>query len=264
MMVFLAALLAFPSVSFAQTNGDEYTYYNPKQKKQKDTVEHKEPKYKKLPPSVFLTFHGGVQGTYDSKHFFNYQMPIFGFKVGTMKNTGWFLGMMTNFNFKGTLNTFQSKPVQISQQKQTYLEGCVGLTGRYCKPVSFHFGFGYFYNTLNLKDENYNWGHMADQVKHGPLVTAGFMFHIHGFALSLEVSGNYNIAHIEKPHHIQADRFGLGAKVGIGFCIPRKKKQKKDDSDKSRDFEDSFSRDLKKQVPLSMAPASNTAPDTML
>ena len=260
----LTTLLVFPALSYAQTEVTEYNYYNPKQKKQKDTTTIKEPKYKSLPPSVFLTFHGGVQGTYDSQHFFNYQMPIFGFKVGTMKNTGWFLGMMTNFNFKGIFNTFQSEPTTISKQKQTYIEGCVGLTGRYCKPVSFHFGFGYFYNTLNMRNENDTWGHMIDNIKHGPLLTAGFMFHIHSFVLSIEVSSNYNIAFLEKPFHFQAERVGLGAKAGIGFCIPRKKKQKKDESEMNRDFEDSFSKDLRKQVPISLAPASNTGLNAML
>lgn len=264
LIVLLITMFSVPTSLFSQQEVTEYNYYNPKQKKYKDTSKIKEPQYKSIPPTTFMTFHAGVQGTYTSPHFFNYQVPVFGFKIGTMRNTGWFLGMMTNFNFKGAFNTFQTKPEKIEKEKRTYIEGFVGLTGRYFKPVSFHFGVGYFYNTLNQKTEQDSWGHTAENVKHGPVLTAGFMFHIHNVALSLEVSSNYNIANLGKNYRFQAERVGLGAKIGIGFCIPRKKKQKKEEYNLNRDFQDNFIKDLRKPVPLSMTPVQASDATSML
>jgi hypothetical protein len=246
----LTGLFLLPVGLLAQNESTESGYYNPYQTKTKNTEKPKEKKYKSLPSSVFMTFHAGAVGDYGPKLFFNYKAPVFGLKIGTMKNTGWFLSLMTNFNFKGAFNALKETPVNIEKSSYSYFEGTLGLTGRYCKPVSFHFGAGYFCSTQNVKLSDGVWGHEKSGVKHGPVMTAGFMFHIRSFVLSLEAMCNYNIASMGKGFVFQTDRIGLGAKAGIGFCIPRKKKQVSSNGN-SRDFLDGYGKDLRKQVPLS-------------
>ena len=251
--IVLMALLS-PILLFAQTDTGNDDYYNPKAEKQKK-VKPEEKKYKQIPSCVFMTFHAGAQGDYGRSPFFVFKTPTFGFKIGTMKNTCWFLGMMTNFNYKGAFNTF-TKVEDVSNNSYAYIEGTLGLTGRYCKPVSFHFGVGYFCQAMNQRNANDIWGHYPENVKHGPMVTAGFMFHIRKFVLSIEVSSIYNIAFISNSQGFEVDRIGLGAKAGLGFCIPRKqsqkqKKKQKAEEGNSRDaLEGGIGRDLRDQRPM--------------
>ena len=93
-MILLLQIL-FPVMLFAQTTETAPQYINPAETKQKVTIPKEEKKYKKLPYSTFMTVNVGVQGDYVSQRFFNFRTPTFGLKVGTMKNTGWFIGFMS-------------------------------------------------------------------------------------------------------------------------------------------------------------------------
>ncbi len=243
-------LWVFPVWLFAQNDNTESQYYNPTKTEQKNKTSVEEKKYKKLPYSTFMTVHFGVQGDYVSQSFFDFRTPTFGLKVGTMKNTGWFIGFMSNFNFKGILKTFDQQE-HVEKNSYTYVEGILGLTGRYFKPVSFHFGFGFYYSMLNHKRVSDGvWGHWDENMKYGPVLTAGFMFHIRNFVLSIETSANYNIVKIDESSSFESDRVGVGAKVGIGFCIPNKsKKHKKTEIKQNRDGM-GVCKDLRKQLPL--------------
>lgn len=247
--------LLFPFLLCAQTETGTLDYYNPTKENKKDKEKPEEKKYKNLPSVFFMTFHAGVQGDYGHQPFFTFRTPTFGLKIGTMKNTGWFLGMMTNFNYKGAFNTF-TKVENVSKNSYAYIEGTVGMTGRYCKPVSFHFGVGYFCQAMNQRNANDIWGHYPEDVKHGPMVTAGFMFHIRKFVLSVEVSGNYNVAFISEKPGYESNRVGMGAKMGVGFCLPRKpshkqKAKQKEDENTSRDaLEGGIGRELREQRPM--------------
>jgi hypothetical protein len=253
-LTILLLSLLMPFLLCAQNETENTNYYNPTKEEQKNNDKQVEKKYKNLPSCFFMTFHAGVQGDYGHQQFFVFKTPTFGFKIGTMKNTGWFLGMMTNFNYKGAFNTFKNVE-SLSKTSYTYIEGTLGLTGRYCKPLSFHFGVGYFCQAMNQKNENDIWGHYPENVKHGPMVTAGFMFHIRKFVLSVEVSGNYNIAFISESTGFEYNRVGLGAKAGLGFCLPRKqyhnKKKQKGEGNSGRDvLEGGIGRDLREQRPM--------------
>lgn len=248
-MILLLQVL-FPVMLLAQTAETEAQYINPAETKQKVTIPKEEKKYKKLPYSTFMTVNVGVQGDYVSQRFFNFRTPTFGLKVGTMKNTGWFIGLMSNFNFRGMFNSFKNvEPVE--KNSYSYVEGTLGLTGRYCKPVSFHFGLGFYYSVMNhALVRNGVWGHRDDDMKYGPVVTAGFMFHIRNFVLSVEASGNYNIFKINETNSFQADRVGLGAKAGVGFCIPNKKRKQIETGYKENRNGVGVNKDLRKQLPL--------------
>lgn len=181
-----------------------------------------ERKYLALPNSTFLTVHTQLMHYYDSGPFFNAKQLSYGLKVGTMKNTGWFLGMMTNFNFQGAFNICEESQIDQFLVSNSFFEGLIGITGRYCAPLSFHFGIGYFYQSFNHKMLNGQWGHFLEDVCHGPVASAGFMFHIKGFVLTAECVTNYNILSQDK---IRA--FGVGAKLGLGFCVPNVRDSKK-------------------------------------
>lgn len=175
-----------------------------------------------LPNSSFLTFHTQLMHYYNSGNFFNAKQLSYGLKVGTMKNTGWFLGLMTNFNFQGPFNICKESQIEPNTESISYFEGLFGLTGRYYRPLSFHFGLGYFYRSYNYKMLNGKWGHFPEDVSHGPVATAGFMFHIKGFVLIAECVTNYNILCYDVTR-----AFGVGAKLGLGFCLPNGKEKKK-------------------------------------
>ena len=150
----------------------------------------------------------------------------FGFKIGQVKRVGWFVSLMTNFNFKGWGSPFHddeeyyltgdSKTIRFSAQ--------AGLVYRPCKLVSILFGVGYGYRALTYCEHyyeinpmnglliaRYDWHCYSDRTYNGVDVSLGLMFHIKGFALSAEaVTTNFQT---------------VEAKVGVGFCLPHKKRK---------------------------------------
>lgn len=238
----------------AQKEKPVYRYYYSDQEKAQNVADRQ---YKLLPPSVFLLFNAGVQGDCAPKQFFAYRNPSFGLKVGTMRNTGWFVGFMTNFNFEGALNTFTSN-VETVKKSNSYFDFTLGLTGRYFKPVTFLFGVGPFYQALKYKTSDNEWGHYKKDVKYGPMVSAGFMFHIFKLALSIEMTANYDLAPENRTEKIQADHFGVGFRAGIGFCLARNKHKSYALSNTYRDNLEGYGKELRKQTPMSFTPSSNS------
>ena len=257
-LALLLCVLAVPFCVSAQKEKPVYRYYYSAQEKQEMAVDKK---YKLLPSSVFLTINGGVQGISVTKSVPNHLCPSFGFKVGTMKNTGWFFGFMTNFNYRGVSNRFETNQGMESKQAHTYIEATLGLTGRYFKPVTFLFGVGGFYNTLNIRNTKGVWGHYDSGVKYGPTAVAGFMFHIYKVVLSVEASANYSIANLVQESDFEADRISLGVRVGVGFCLDRKKKNSILYTT-HRDDLDGYGKDLRKQVPVSFSPSEKPNSNT--
>lgn len=251
---FLLCVLFIPSYLHAQKEKPAFRYYYSKQEKQNNAADKN---YKLLPSSVFLLFQAGIQGEYVPKQFFSYRNPSFGLKVGTMKNTGWFFGFMTNFNFKGAFNTFApNETIANTKKSNFYCDATIGITGRYFRPATFLFGVGAFYHTLNTQNSTNKWGHFMENKQYGPMVSAGFMFHIQKIALSLEVTSNYNVANMDESTGFQAQRIGLGAKLGIGFCLARNAKQAYSLNSPYRDDLDGYGKDLRKQEPVSFKPST--------
>ncbi len=252
MLALLLCVLAVPFYVSAQKEKPVYRYYYTNQEKQEMAVDKK---YKLLPSSVFLTVNGGVQGISVVKDVPNNHLyPSFGFKVGTMKNTGWFLGFMTNFNYRGVSNCFETYQGMESKQANTYIEATLGLTGRYFKPVTFLFGVGYFYNTLNIRNTHGVWGHYDSDVNYGPTAVAGFMFHIYKVVLSVDMSANYSIANLDMNPGFEPERIKLGVRAGVGFCLDRKRKNSILYTT-HRDDLDGYGKDLRKQTPVSFSPS---------
>ena len=190
---------------------------------QKDKNANKVPAYKTIPSASFLTIHAEYLGGYRPDQFFNPQVPAFGFKAGTMRNVGWFVGAMTNFIFKGTFVTCEPDEIVEDVTSTSYFEDLAGITLRYWHPLSFHLGLGYTYRSFNNQTIYGQWGHLSNHIAQGPMLTAGFMFHLGGFVVSAEAVGAYNVQGIKlSDYPVDKSRAIFGAKVGLGICIPYK------------------------------------------
>ena len=188
---------------------------------QKDASSKKTPFFKTLPSASFLTINAEYLGGYRPDQFFSAQVPAFGFKAGTMRNVGWYVGAMTNFNFKGAFVVCNESEVNNLSTGSSYFEALAGITLRYWAPLSFHLGLGYSYRSFNNETIYGQWAHTADHIAQGPVAAAGFMFHLGGFVVSGEVIGGYNAQGLQKPfYQVDKSRFMFGAKAGIGICIP--------------------------------------------
>lgn len=243
---------AFLAVSLAAnaTDGDSVRVYGNMTVSQNLDLNEEKPKFVPRSISTFLTMNVEQLSYYQSGKFFQPQNMAFGLKVGTMRYSGWYLSAMSNFNFKGTFKLAEPALIVPSSKTHSYFEALFGLTGRYYRSTSFHFGVGYFHKTSNYRMQNGAWGHIRSETALGPVAAMGFMFHIHSFVFSVEGVVNYNV---HAPEIRQG--FGYGAKLGLGFCFESKKNRK------GNPYEDDdqvleMPRDRTEYVPLTDKPVS--------
>ena len=203
--LFLAFILLIPSSISAQ----------------KSNKSGKIPLYKTIYPSSFFTINAEYIGGYRPDQTFNPQTPAFGFKAGTMRNVGWYLSAMTNFQFKGTFTTCEASDVVEGSTSTSYFDVLGGITLRYWKPLSFHMGLGYSYRSFNNETIYGQWAHVANHTAQGPAAALGFMLHLGGFVVSAEVLGSYNLQGFNITNYtVDRTRITFGAKAGLGICIP--------------------------------------------
>ena len=188
---------------------------------QKNNRNGRIPLYKTINPSSFFTVNAEYLGGYRPDQSFNPQTPAFGFKAGTMRNVGWFVSAMTNFQFKGTFTTCAESEIIEGSTSTSYFDVLGGITLRYWKPLSFHLGLGYSYRSFNNETIYGQWAHVAHHTAQGPATTIGFMLHLGGFVVSAEVLGTYNLQGYNTSNYtVDKTRFSFGAKAGLGVCIP--------------------------------------------
>lgn len=219
LMLCATAIFFLISLSANALDGDTSHVYSGRAFQQNLKFTGDKPKFKPKGVSTFLTLNV-EQLYYQTGKFFQPQNMAFGLKVGTMKYSGWYLSAMSNFNFKGAFHLADPGQCIPSTNTHSYFEAMFGLTGRYYRSTSFHFGVGYFHNTSNYQMPGGGWGHISNETALGPIVATGFMFHIRGFVFSIEGVVNYNV---HSPKVLQG--FGYGAKLGLGFCLESKKKK---------------------------------------
>ena len=145
----------------------------------------------------------------------------FGIKLGTMRRAGWYLSLMSNFQFNGAFNTSTPSSVIFPTYASTsYFDGLFGLSVRRWRAVTWQLGAGFAYRTLNYKlsydDRHF---HYRGQEVMGPLVATGFMFDMGGFLLSTEFVCSYDLNHTGS----LKDLLSMGFKVGMGFRTHTKK-----------------------------------------
>lgn len=175
-------------------------------------VSERKARYDAIPNSTFFT----LNATYTS-------MPDWavGFKIGTAKVVGWYVNVMTNFNYKGMFSSFDENGYYelTGKAKSSYLGGHVGVVYRPHNVVSIHFGVGYAYRTLNYETFNKGWHNYPQRTFSGPAAALGLMFHIGGFVISAEATSMvYNL------NTVNPVKYSLGGQLGLGFCLPNKKK----------------------------------------
>lgn len=188
---------------------------------QKEKAQKQPKAYKTIPSSSFFTVNAEYLGGYRPDQFFSAQVPAFGFKAGTMRNVGWYVGAMTNFNFKGAFVSCEEADIVAESTSTTYFDALAGITLRYWKPFSFHLGLGYSYRSFNNQTVYGQWAHIPSHTAQGPAMAAGFMLHLGGFVVSAEVLGSYNLQGLNDfNYHVDKTRLTFGLKAGLGVCIP--------------------------------------------
>ena len=159
---------------------------------------------KAMPFNTFFT----INGAYSPQNHWSV-----GFKVGQVKNVGWFVSVMSNFHFKGCGNPFEEgNDYWLTNCKSSRLSAQVGFVYRPCKPFSLLFGVGYGYRSLTYKDIDNVWYYYPKRTYQGVDASFGFLFDIKGVVFSAEaVTTNFKT---------------IEARAGIGYCLPDKKREK--------------------------------------
>lgn len=163
-----------------------------------------------LPYSTFFTLNGSYS-----------PLPqwSFGFKVGGMKQVGWYVSLMSNFNFAGWGYPFYSgEEYYLTGDSRTIrFSAQAGFVYRPVKLLSLLLGVGYGYRALTYETNVYDgngsyrysqWRTLPERTYNGVDVSLGLLLDIKGFALSAEaVTTNFQT---------------IEAKIGVGFCLPHK------------------------------------------
>lgn len=154
-----------------------------------------------LPYSTFFTLNAAYS-----------PMPQWscGFKVGGMKEIGWFVSVMSGFHYSGMYHPFKDGQIYAlnGNNKSIRFSAQAGLVMRPCKPMSLLIGVGYGYRTLACQTTNNSWYCYPKRTFQGVDASLGFLFDIKGFALSAEaVTTNFKTIEV---------------RVGLGFILPNK------------------------------------------
>lgn len=175
-------------------------------------VQHRRDSIRALPFNTFFTLNVACSGI---------PQWSYGFKVGQVRKAGWYVSLMSNFNFKGAFYYpgDNQNYVLTGKQKTTRLSATAGLVVRPCKPMSILLGAGFGYRSLNIETTD-GWRNYPKRTFYGPEVAFGLMFHAKWFVLTTEVVAiPYDLNHSEVKWHKRIE-----GKLGIGFMLPNKKK----------------------------------------
>ena len=119
----------------------------------------------------------------------------YGFKVGQVKIVGWYLSLMSNFDFKGMYHPFEEGHIySLTGVCHSIRLSCqAGLVVRTCKPMSLLFGVGYGYRTVAYHTTNNE-------------ASLGVLFDVRKVSFSVEaVTTNFKTIEV---------------RVGLGFSLP--------------------------------------------
>ena len=174
-------------------------------------VQHRRDSVNALPWNTFFTVNAAASA-----------IPQFsyGFKVGQVKVVGWYFSAMSNFHFKGAFTSFEKNETYVltGNQKGSKLSCTAGLVVCPHKLLSIHMGAGFGYRALTIETFD-GWRNYPKLTYYGVDAALGLMFHIKGFALSVEaVYTTCDFNHSEVPWGKR-----LEAKVGVGFILPNKR-----------------------------------------
>ena len=179
---------------------------------QQQIEQHRRDSIRTLPFNTFFTLNAACS-------------PIpqwsYGFKIGQVRRAGWYLNVMTNFNFKGAFSNFTNNHDYLltGRQKTTRLSANVGLVVRPCNPMSILIGAGFGYRSMNIETTG-GWFNYSQRTFYGPEVAFGLMFHAKWFVISAEavsIPYDFNKSDVKWNNRIEG-------RLGIGFMLPNKRK----------------------------------------
>jgi len=163
------------------------------------------PKTKRIPNITFITLNGGYTNT---------QNPSIGFTIGQVEKYGWFASLMSGFHFGGLLpaatsdeNGFVGEDLPFYQDEyaRTTLSIMGGGVMRLSDAMYLKAGLGFGNRSLTWKTLDDRWVRNGGYSAVGVDVSAGMMFNIKGFVLSLDaVTTNFKI---------------YEGKIGVGYCF---------------------------------------------
>ena len=129
----------------------------------------------------------------------------YGISFGSVKKVGWYLSAMSNFDFTG-LNVIDKPFDEVAitgNSATTRLSATAGLVIRMAKPVYLKLGAGYGMRIRAAETLNGEYVKYPANTYEGIEATAGIMFRLGGFAISLDaVTTNFQM---------------MEMKVGVGF-----------------------------------------------
>lgn len=163
-----------------------------------------------FPKTTFITLNGACT---------NYYYPSLGFTYGQMKDFGWFVSVMSGFNYAGLAPDFVSEsyglvegvlPFYKDESACTVLSVMGGGIFRVNHILSLKAGVGYGNRSLSWKTLDDRWVRIERYSAKGMDVSAGMMFNIGRFLLSVDaVTTDFSI---------------FEGRIGLGYCFENCKK----------------------------------------
>lgn len=163
-----------------------------------------------FPKTTFVTLNGACT---------NYYYPSLGFTYGQMKNFGWFVSVMSSFNYAGLSPDFVSEsyglvegvlPFYDDESAYTVLSVLGGGIFRVNHVLSLKAGVGYGNRSLSWKTLDDKWVRIERYSAKGVDVLAGMMFNMGSFLLSVDA--------------VMTDFSIYEGRIGLGYCFENCKK----------------------------------------
>ncbi len=160
----------------------------------KDAQQAQTPKVKRIPKITFITLNGAYTNT---------ENPSVGFTFGQVQKFGWFASVMSGFNFAGLAPAAVSNaegfvgedlPFYKDEYAKTVLSIMGGGVMRLNDMMYLKVGAGFGNRSLSWKTLDDRWVRNGGYSAVGVDVSAGLMFNLGGFVLSLDaVTTNFSI-----------------------------------------------------------------------
>lgn len=141
----------------------------------------------------------------------------FGLTLGQVKQLGWYVSAMTNFNFtksdltcdaNGVINGNEYLSYSFTEKSSSRWSFTAGGLCKLGSPVYLYAGLGYGQRTSLWKTDGGQWVAPTDDTYKGITLEAGLMAHIKGFSISAGAT-------------VMGAKY-MECKIGVGYCFKRR------------------------------------------
>ena len=141
----------------------------------------------------------------------------FGLTVGQVKQLGWYVSAMTNFNFtksdltcdaNGAINGNEYLSYSFTEKSSSRWSFTAGGLCKLGSPIYLYAGLGYGQRTSLWKTDGGQWVAPTDDTYKGLTLEAGLMAHIKGFSISAGAT-------------VMGAKY-MECKIGVGYCFKRR------------------------------------------